>query len=93
MCIKSETSSATSDPKELKWGIPQRSILGPALFIAYTAPFSDRAQKHGVTMHCYADETQPYLSLRLAIPMAENMAVDKLKGFVQDIRALMLQTN
>ncbi len=90
VCIKNETSSATSDPKQLKWGVPQGSVLGPVLFTAYTAPLGDLAQEHGVNMHCYADDSQPYLSFRPAVPMAEEMAVDKLNGFVQDIRAWML---
>ncbi len=41
-------------------------------------------------MHCYADDTQPYLSFKPAVPMAEEQAVSKLTDFIGDIRLWML---
>jgi hypothetical protein len=75
-----------SDPICLDWGVPQGSVVGPELFIIYSAPIEDIVNKHGLSSVSYADDTQIYVIIK---PCNRDSAIAKVEKCIEDIRTWM----
>ena len=47
-----------SPTKELHYGVLQRSVLGPILFVLYIQPLSSLIKQHSLSVHLLADDIQ-----------------------------------
>ena len=85
-----QRGSCRSSTTTLVCGVQQSSVLGPALFIMYTANLPSLVVRRGLQPHLYADDTQVYGPCR-----AEEVGtfINRLTKCVDDVALWMQSMN
>ena len=74
--------SAESVDSILTCGVPQGSVLGPTLYCMYTKPIGDIVARHGMQYHCYADDTQIYLTVERDESIVVKLCVEEVAAWL-----------
>ena len=75
---------------DLECGVPQGSCLGPLLFVVYASKIFEIVGKHNLEIHCYADDSQLYLSFCPNDNANQEAALARVERCIEDIRNWML---
>ena len=78
-----------SQKLNLDFGVPQGSCLGPLLFTIYASKLFDVIKEHLPTVHCYADDTQLFVSFSPNKSTGQCEAVNAIQHCVKDVRNWM----
>ena len=78
-----------SDSCSVDWGVPQGSCLGPLLYIIYSSKLFHVIERHLPNSHCYADDSQLYLSFRPDVLSSQQDATFAMQNCIKDIRLWM----
>uniref|UniRef100_A0A3Q2ZSJ5 Reverse transcriptase domain-containing protein n=3 Tax=Kryptolebias marmoratus TaxID=37003 RepID=A0A3Q2ZSJ5_KRYMA len=77
-------------------GVPQGSVLGPTLFTIYMLPLGHIINKHKVSFHCYADDTQLYMKMDstspTVLPSSLQLCLEEIKAWMT-ANSLQLNSN
>ena len=84
-----QIGSTFSREQNLLFGVPRGSVLGPVLFTIYTTPLGRIIQRHGLTYHLYADDTQLYMAFKPSDVISKCDAISRIEACVADIRIWM----
>ena len=70
----------SSNYHKLSCGVPQGSVLGPILYLLYTAPLADIIKHHNLCYHFYADNNQIYMTFK---PLINETAPEDPKSIIE----------
>ena len=74
--------------KELHYGVPQGSVLGPILFVLYIQPLSNLIKQHSLSVHLFADDIQIKISV---LPQHVHSSISSVETCISDVKNLMTE--
>ena len=83
-------TGTTSAPTDLSIGVPQGSVLGPLLFLVYILPLGKIIDRHGISRHGYADDTQLYCPITPKNPEEMKQQLMNMENCLDEVRAWMI---
>ncbi len=75
---------------DVKYGVPQGSVLGLILFTIYTAPLGEIIQECGLKRQTYADDTGIYHSISPTDMELKNSTLSKINTCINKIKEFMI---
>ena len=77
-----------SSTKELHYGVPQGSVLGPILFVLCIQPLSNLIKRHSLSVHLFADDIQIETSDH---PQHVHSAISSVETCISDVKYWMIE--
>ena len=77
-----------SECRDVVFGVPQGSVLGPVLFLMYTKPLLDSINSQNILNQSFADDTQLYRSSK---PSHALHTINTIQNCIEGIRGWMLE--
>ena len=66
---------SSSQSFDIKYGVPQGTVLGPLFFTLYSTPVADIIIKHELNFMMYSDDTQLYLTCKATMESRDKISL------------------